>query len=140
VLQSFTVTVDAAMTTIMTLINITFFINFAGQPLLPKFIVYAIGFYMRLCNSIGFNFTRAFITTINMKVSIDRVQEFLMIPELVDERRVANAVSDKKLAVQMDHFSYKWNNEDDFGIKDASLRINKGEFAGIVGPVGSGKV
>jgi ABC-type bacteriocin/lantibiotic exporter with double-glycine peptidase domain len=125
------------MTTIMTLINITFFVNYTNLELLPKFIVYAIGFYMRLCNSIGFNFTRAFITTINMKVSIERVREFLLYQELVDERRIA---SDNNLAVKLERFNYKWKEDDDFSIKNASLRVNKDEFAAIVGPVGSGKV
>ncbi len=72
-----------------------------------------------------------------MRVSIERVEEFLLLNELTDERRVA---SDNEVAVKMDKFTYKWKEDDDFGIKNASLRVDKGDFAAIVGPVGCGKV
>ena len=135
-LQSFTVSIDAAMTTIMTLVNIAFFIRFANLPLLPSFIVYAIGFYMRLCNSVGFNFSRAFITVVNMKVSVDRLKKFLLIKELEDKRK---DLGSSFVAVEMQNFNYSWK-KDQFSIKNISMQINKGDFAAIVGPVGSGKV
>lgn len=71
------------MATMVTLLNITFFIAFTERrPLLPTYTVFAIGFYMRLCNTIGFNFTRSIIYFSNLRVSTKRVQKFLLVKEL----------------------------------------------------------
>lgn len=110
----------------MTFINILFFINFTNSPLLPSLIVYAIGFYMRLCNSIGFNFTRAFIATINFKVSLNRVRSFLLIKELKDDRGIIKSENARdNLTINMENFCYSWS-DDEFSIKNVSLKVQKG--------------
>jgi ABC-type multidrug transport system fused ATPase/permease subunit len=125
------------MATMMTFINVAFFINFTTSPLVPSIIVYAIGFYMRLCYSIGFMFSSAFTKLINALVSIDRMNEFLLAEEIKDTRLEPK---DPKTAIEMDKFCFSWKRDDAFAIDNVSLKIKKGEFAAIVGPVGSGKV
>ena len=92
----------------MTFLNIYFFINFSQTALIPSFIVYAIGFYMRLCNSIGFNFTRSFLTTVSYSVSARRITDYLMIKELED-KRVVNEKDVGNLAVEIENFNYTWD-------------------------------
>jgi ABC-type bacteriocin/lantibiotic exporter with double-glycine peptidase domain len=125
------------MATIMIFINVVFFMSFTSLPLLPTYTVYAIGFYQRLSNSLGFKFTRAFTGVSNLKVSFDRINEFLHLEELVDRREKP---ADSKTAVQMDNLSFCWSEDDGFGINNLSMKVRKGEFVSIVGPVGSGKV
>ncbi len=125
------------MATLMTLVNVVFFIYFTDLQLLPSYVVYALGFYQRLCHSIGFMFSRAFIQLSNALVSLNRVNEFLLSKELADSRL---APKDNQTAVEMKSFNFSWTDENEFAIKDISFRVSKGELAAIVGPVGSGKV
>jgi hypothetical protein len=91
----------------MTFLNIYFFIKFTKIDLIPSFIVYAIGFYMRLCNSSGFNFTRAYITLINFKVGAKRITDFLLIKELQENRIEKDKSS--RCAVQIERLNYSWS-------------------------------
>jgi ABC-type transport system involved in cytochrome bd biosynthesis fused ATPase/permease subunit len=125
------------MATLMTLVNVVFFIYYTDYQLLPSYVVYAIGFYQRLCHSIGFMFSRAFIQLSNALVSINRVNEFLLSKELVDHRE---APKGNNTAVQMENFNFSWKKDNEFAIENVSFQVSNGELAAIVGPVGSGKV
>ncbi|CAF0837577.1 unnamed protein product [Brachionus calyciflorus] len=135
-LQASSATIDTIMATLMSFMNISFFIVFAGIPLLPSFIVFSIGFYMRLCNSVGFNFSRAVVSLVNYKVSADRIEEFLLMEEL-DAKQIT-APNDPDLAVKVENLNFSWK-KDEFSLKNVSLKAKKGDFISIVGPIGSGK-
>jgi ABC-type siderophore export system fused ATPase/permease subunit len=139
-LQAMNATMDTILTTLVTLLNIIFFIYFAEKPLLPAYTVFAIGFYMRLCNSMGFNFTRAMIYFSNYRVSAKRVGKFLLTKEL-DLSKIKEP-ADKKAAIDIKDFTFTWNDIDatGFGLSKINLQIKKGELVSIVGPIGSGKV
>jgi ABC-type bacteriocin/lantibiotic exporter with double-glycine peptidase domain len=137
VTQSLVVTIDAVLATLMTLINVVFFINFTNLRLLPSYVVYAIGFYQRLCHSIGFMFSRAFIQLSNALVSLNRLNEFLLSNELEDQRLEP---SDVNTVIEMKKFNFSWKKENEFAVENVSLRVKKGELVAVVGPVGSGKV
>nr|APD26517.1 ATP-binding cassette transporter subfamily C member 4 X1 protein [Brachionus koreanus] len=134
--QSLTATIDTIMATLMSFLNISFFIAFAGIPLVPSFIVFSIGFYMRLCNSVGFNFSRAIVSVVNFRVSAKRVGDFLLMKEL-DMRQVPEP-SDQELAIKIDNLNFSWK-QDEFSLKNINIEVKKGDFVSIVGPVGSGK-
>jgi ABC-type bacteriocin/lantibiotic exporter with double-glycine peptidase domain len=136
-IQATTSTIDTIMATLMTFLNVVFYIKLTDLALVPSIIVYAIGFYMRLCYSIGFMFSSAFTKFINAIVSIGRMNEFLLAEEIKDTRQ---APRDPKTAIEMENFNFRWKNDDSFGIEKVSLKVKKGNFAAIVGPVGSGKV
>lgn len=125
------------MATLMSFLNISFFITFAGIPLIPSYIVFSIGFYMRLCNSVGFNFSRAVVSVINFRVSSKRVEEFLLMKEL--DLKSVSTMSNPIVAIKMENLNFSWK-QDEFSLKNINIEVKKGDFVSIVGPVGSGKV
>lgn len=119
-------TIDTLMATLVTLVNIIFFISFAdGKPLLPAYTVFAIGFYMRLCYSMGFNFTRAMIYFSNFRVSLKRVGDFLTSPEL--DRSQIRVPDDPKTVIEMKDFKFSFSQSDGgFSLNKINLCIKKG--------------
>ena len=109
-LQSASASIDTIMSTLITFINITCFLHYTNAPLLPSFVVFSIGFYMRLCNSIGFNFTRAINTFINGLVSARRVNSFLMQKEL-DITLFNNFKQDldSQSSINVKNLNFDWN-------------------------------
>jgi len=110
---------------------------------------------MKLCNSIGFNFTRALNTAINGLVSCKRVNAFLMQKEL-DLTCFTNYKQDdeKNVSINVKNLNFNWNQESDvsfsttstvnhgndgFSLRNISFNVNPGELVTIVGPVASGK-
>ena len=111
ILQAINATVDTSMATIMTLVSVVIFITFTRQPIVPTFTVFSIGFYMRLCNTMGFNFTRALTGLVNARVSIKRLDKFLLNEELATLRKpnVGRVIKKKPLGVEMRNFNYHWS-------------------------------
>jgi hypothetical protein len=63
---------------------------------------------MRLCYSIGFNFTRSLTTLINGLVSINRVNDFLLKKELdVNQERYLYDSSASEINVE--NLEFAWN-------------------------------
>ena len=93
------------MATAMTFVNITCFIHFTNTPLIPSFVVFSIGFYMRLCNTIGYNFTRSITTLINGLVSAKRLNAFLLRKEL----KIAPKSLQSLPSICFNNFSFGWN-------------------------------
>nr|UOU03341.1 ATP-binding cassette subfamily C4-1-2 [Brachionus rubens] len=135
-LQASTATIDTIMATLMSFMNISFFISFAEIPLLPSFIVFSIGFYMRLCNSIGFNFSRSVVSVINFNVSAKRIGDFLLMEEL-NPKQISEPI-ESNFAVKIERLNFSWQ-KDEFSLKNINIEAKKGDFISIVGPVGSGK-
>jgi ABC-type transport system involved in cytochrome bd biosynthesis fused ATPase/permease subunit len=71
-------------------------------------------------------------------VGLTRLDELLLKEELVDKR--IKLEEDDKIAVQIDDLNFSWMANEGFGLKNFSMKVKKGEFVAIVGPVGSGKV
>lgn len=119
-------TIDTIMTTLVTLVNIIFFISFTDEkPLLPAYTVFAIGFYMRLCNTMGFNFTRAMIYFSNFRVSVRRVGNFLLTPEL-DQSKI-RAPENPNTIIEMKDFNYSFS-DGGFSLNKINLSIKKGKL------------
>jgi ABC-type multidrug transport system fused ATPase/permease subunit len=140
ILQAIILSIDNIMATLMTLFNLIFFIKFSNYVLLPSYIVFSLGFYMRLCYSIGFNFTRSLTTLINGLVSIKRLDEFLLKKELnINNERFLYDSADSSIDVE--NLEFSWNEaKGSFKLKNITFKIKNGQFTAIIGPVGSGKV
>nr|QUF59454.1 ATP-binding cassette transporter Abcc4-1 [Brachionus angularis] len=135
-LQAASATIDTIMSSLMSFVNVTVFIYFSNLPLLPSYIVFSIGFYMRLCNSFGISFSRTVMSIVNFKVSANRIADFLLLPELDSNQNMKPL--NLNIAVKVENLNFKWNN-DEFSLKNVNLEAKKGEFVSIVGAVGSGK-
>lgn len=123
-------TIDTIMATLVTFVNISFFIAFTNdKPLLPAYTVFTIGFYMRLCNSMCFNFTRAMIYFSNYRISANRVGKFLLSKEL-DPKKIMPPGDDNNVAIQIKDFNFSWAASKEtvggFSLNDINLRVNKG--------------
>lgn len=132
--------IDTIMPTLVTFLNIIFFISFTdGKPLLPAYTVFSIGFYIRLCYTMGFYFTRAMIYFTGYRVSTKRIAQFLLTNEL--DRSQILTPSDSQTAIELNDFNFSFDKTDvGFSLRNINLRVKKGEFVSIVGAIGSGKV
>ncbi|RLM54591.1 ABC transporter C family member 8-like isoform X2 [Panicum miliaceum] len=77
---------------------------------------------------------------IQYKVSLDRIERFLLEDEIREEdvKRVPSDNSDIRVQVQDGNFS--WNaNRADLSLRNVNLSISRGEKVAVCGPVGSGK-
>jgi hypothetical protein len=95
------------MATLITFMNITLFIRYSNSNvyLLPGFVIFSIGYYLRLSNSIGFNFPRSITSLLNGISSAQRCKLFLIRketdfvqPQECNESDIAN--------INLNNFSY----------------------------------
>ncbi len=80
---------------------------------------------------------RIFAESTKTKVAYERIVELFEIEEEVDL-----TVGDEPSVdgdIEFTDFSFKFDDEDDYTLKDINLKINKGETVGILGSIGSGK-
>lgn len=136
-LQAVSATIDTTVATIMNLMNIAFFITFLDKMLTPSYIVFSVGFYQRLCNTVGFKFTRAVTSLVNYSVSVKRLNEFLLMEEI--DSSLIKLPKDENTTLSIKNLEYKWS-PDGFSLKHINIEAKKGDFIAIVGPVGAGKV
>lgn len=81
---------------------------------------------------------------VEAKVSIQRVSAYLALPRFKREAVFAPLKPDHDgLDLVLTNSNHQYQSPDDesdaFSLKDINLRVEKGQFLGIVGPVGSGK-
>ena len=77
----------------------------SNKPLLPSYVIFSIGFYLRLCYSIGFDFSKAVNSILDFRVSAKRINEFLLLEEL----KVPEISKGGTEKVKLDSFSFSWN-------------------------------
>ncbi len=70
--------------------------------------------------------------------SLKSVSEVMLSPEIEDDRGKAR-LSNLEGTVDFENVSFRYNNAEEYTIKDFSLRISCGECVAFVGPSGSGK-
>lgn len=77
---------------------------------------------------------------IQYKVSLDRIEKFLLEDEIREEdvKRVPSDDSGVRVRVQAGNFSWKASGAD-LSLRNVNLRVNRGEKVAVCGPVGSGK-
>lgn len=130
-------TFDAILNSAVTYFNILFFVvaNDFNRPLLPIFYVFAIGFLMRLCSSLGNDFTRGVMTFTNFLVACRRIGHFLMDEEISSSEQVTatststdSKLKDHEFSIQLNKFSASWNNQAHFKLNQIDLEIKNGKI------------
>ena len=98
---------DTIMGSLMTFLNVTVFLAVLSRPLSTTYIVFSIGFYMRLCSSIGFSFTRAVTSIVDFGVSARRINSFLLMREL--NLNQVEKYTDKTIKIEIKNLNFKWD-------------------------------
>lgn len=77
---------------------------------------------------------------IQAKVSLDRINTFLLEDEIKEEDVVKNQAQDSSLSIQVRNGSFLWEPDESVPtLKNLNWSINRGEKIAVCGPVGSGK-
>ena len=91
----------------MTFLNISAFISFTPLPLIPRYLVFSIGFYTRLAYSIGFNFSRSMTTLISALVSLKRINDFLLVKELCPANE--KSYFGETISIKVKSLNFSWD-------------------------------
>lgn len=78
-----------------------------------------------------------FITVASLIPVMERVKPIFEEPCEVKE--IPKVIKKITGDIEVSHLSFSYENDENYVLKDISLKINKGEFIGIVGPSGCGK-
>ncbi|KAG6538857.1 ABC transporter C family member 8-like [Zingiber officinale] len=77
---------------------------------------------------------------IQTKVSLDRINAFLLEDEIKEEDVMKNQAQDSSLGIRVRNGSFLWETDESVPtLKNLNLSINRGEKIAVCGPVGSGK-
>ncbi len=81
--------------------------------------------------------TQAIYNVQKGSASVDRIQQVLKAPEVIEEKPGAIHLDEFKSEIEYRNLSFKYENE--FVLKDINLKIKKGKTIAIVGASGGGK-
>jgi ATP-binding cassette, subfamily C (CFTR/MRP), member 4 len=117
-----------------------FIIRFNEQPLKPNYIILTISYYTKICNYLQYFCGLFLINYFNSKISINRIQSFLLCTE-------ADHVCDNNInvlpslvSVNVENFSASWyEDRKHLCLKNINLKGESNDLIIIVGKVGSGK-
>ncbi len=140
------------MALLMTLLNISTFIASTSLPLFPSFLVFSLGFYTRLCYSVGFNVSRSASALITGIVSLKRINKFLLVDELPPANDKCYFGDD--VSIKVENLSFGWDKKETetkarsgekksptvLNLNNISFDLENGELLVVIGPVGCGKV
>ncbi|RMZ95933.1 putative multidrug resistance-associated lethal -like protein, partial [Brachionus plicatilis] len=129
--------VDLILPSAITFTSVTFFVFFANRPLTPSYIVLAMSYYMRISNSLGFFFIKAITTLIAAKVSIKRMQDFLLEKEIYKLNELSEA-DDPHIKVR--NLKARWSHDvRSLTLNNITFEAHQGDLIAIIGSVGAGK-
>ena len=77
----------------------------SNRPLMPSYVVFSIGFYIRLCYSIGFDFSKAINSILDFRVSAIRINDFLHLNEL---KKIDSSSKENFPSIKIEELSFKW--------------------------------
>jgi ATP-binding cassette subfamily C (CFTR/MRP) protein 4 len=139
--STFNQIIDQILPSTITFTSGSVFCLFTNLPLLPSYIVLAMSYYLRISSTMGFFFTNEVILLIGARVSLKRMQDFLLKPENERENKLLHS----ELAppfIKCENYTCSFgtnNNSNEFQLKQLRFEVNKNELIGIIGPVGAGK-
>ncbi|CAG9863720.1 unnamed protein product [Phyllotreta striolata] len=125
-----------------------------GYPLNAYFVFTVISFYSFLRNSVILLFPQAVIQVAEARISILRLQKFLMIEEIdADNRQVTmtsslsdllvthpNIIEDSEIGINIKNAAVKWIvSSPDHLLKDVNFEASSNQLVALIGPVGGGK-
>lgn len=113
--------------------NILLFVYLThGQsPILPAYLVFVLGFFIRLSTSIGSNLTRAITMFTNILVGCKRIEKLLLEEEISSSNRIVHADENlSNVAIQIKNYSNCRKNlalkSESFTLKKIDLEIKRG--------------
>lgn len=72
------------------------------------------------------------------EASVSRINEMLNVKSEIIDKKDSN-LKIKEGNIEFKHVYFSYNNDDNYVLEDINLKINKGEFVGILGQTGSSK-
>nr|UOU03342.1 ATP-binding cassette subfamily C4-4-1 [Brachionus rubens] len=114
-----------------------FLFSFANRPLTPSYIVLAMSYYMRISNSLGFFFIKAITTLIGARVSLKRMQDFLLEKEVIKNNELTHV---ENPCVKVTNLNARWPHEvRPLTLKNITFQAHQGDLIALIGSVGAGK-
>ena len=107
-------------------------------PFVPSYLVFAMGYYSRLCTTVGFYLSRAITMCMSALVSLSRFEEFLLYTEFKHQ----NYNNSREALIKVTNMSASWSkyfDPESFSLSDITLEASGSALVAIVGPTGSGK-
>lgn len=126
----------------ITYLSVTVFVYFMKIPFVPSYLVFAMGYYSRLCTTVGFYLSRAITMCMSALVSLGRFQEFLLFTEFKsDTSSTCQSLTLNEPIVKVSHMYASWSKdfEDGFCLNNLTFTAEQNQLVAIVGPTGAGK-
>ncbi|XP_076231417.1 putative multidrug resistance-associated protein lethal(2)03659 isoform X2 [Calliopsis andreniformis] len=96
-------------------------------------------FFTLLRSSMTIGFALSIHTLAEASVSIKRLEEFMMYPELPEPKTTQRRVATEALPVYLKNVSAKWDISRDYTLRNINLTVQTGSFIAIIGQIGAGK-
>ncbi|KAG5894554.1 hypothetical protein JTB14_021536 [Gonioctena quinquepunctata] len=127
---------------------LTFFLT--GNTLTATYAYTVFAFYGVMKTAVTMHFPKAISQTSETKISIERIQKFLLYDERskiveIHSKVFLNRISEKetsyeKVGIHLKNLSVKWlESLPENNLENITLKVNPNQFVAIVGQVGSGK-
>lgn len=126
---------------LITFTSIAVLVNSTSMELKASYVVFAIGFYTRLCCTLGFWLSKSIICTIGALISVRRYQDFLSKPKHNGFQQVAKPDEENKQepSISISQMSLRWTKDSLHLLRNISVELKSGELLILAGPSGAGK-
>lgn len=129
--------IDVDFAIVMTLVSVTIFVQYANKPLIPAIVVLTISYYNKLSLTVGFYFTKSLMWFLSARISVHRIQEYLLFEEISKNKILTNI---SKKFIKITNLTAAWTQENKgFSLRDISFNLDENGILGVCGSVGSGK-
>ena len=120
---------------VITYLSIGVLVNFTQTQLKTSYVVFAVGFFTRLCCVFGYFFSKSIICTIAGVITLDRYEAFLVKPKFTRFKES----EDDAPCIDVKNMSVGFSEQEAFVLNNITIKVNPGEMLAVFGPVGTGK-
>ncbi len=126
------------MCCVITYLSIGVLVSFTQTQLKTAYVVFAVGFFTKLCGVFGYYFSKSIICTIAGIITLNRYEAFMLKPKFVKTNE--NEISSEEITcVDVENLSVKFSEQEGPVLDDITVKVNTGEMLALAGPVGCGK-